>query len=73
MIQQAAAQAEDALKKGAAAVSAAAKRLHKQTLYQRVQQHIRRLRSWLWSLIEDLFEVSNRGGAPPHTHITMGL
>lgn len=65
--QQPAAQEEEgALKKGAAPVAAAAQRLHKQTLYKRIQQHVRRIRSWLWSLIEELFEVSIGAAAPSH-------
>jgi hypothetical protein len=40
-----------------AAVAAAAKRLHRQPLFKRLNQRISRLKYWLWSLIEDLFEV----------------
>jgi hypothetical protein len=40
-----------------AAVAAAAKRLHRQPLFKRINQRISRIRSWLWSLIEELFEV----------------
>lgn len=40
-----------------AAVAAAAKRFHRQPLFKRINQRINRIRSWLWSLIEDLFEV----------------
>lgn len=71
--QPAAQEAEGALKKGAAAVAAAAQRLHKQTLYKRIQQHVRRIRSWLWSLIEELFEVSTGAAAcltRPVAHVT---
>jgi hypothetical protein len=63
MIQQPAAQEESP--KAAAVAAAAAKRLHKQTLYKRIQQRIGRIKSWIWWLVEELFEVSCMLGTGP--------
>jgi hypothetical protein len=50
--------AQEEAPKAAAVAAAAAKRLHKQTLYKRIQQRITKIKSWLWWLVEELFEVS---------------
>lgn len=60
--------------KGVAAAAAAVRRLYRQTLWQRFQQRLAKLRYWLWCWIEELFEVRDqqcRGsftwlGAQPH-------
>lgn len=46
--------------KGVAAAAAAVRRLHRQTLWQRLQQRLAKVRSWLWYWIEELFEVRDQ-------------
>lgn len=41
----------------ATAAAATVRRLRRQSVFRRIQQHLQRVKSWIWNLIEELFEV----------------
>jgi len=56
-----------------AATAAAAKKLHRRSLYRRVHHQLRKLRSWLWGLIEELLEVRSARAADAMLGLTLLL